>query len=141
MRAIALRYGDAFAPPCGTIESHREILKKNGFVWYGKIGLGVSKKGVDAVKESKKVLLIHSGKADRYWLDVEEISNNIPPVSDFPLYYSDKVSHIRTWLKITAINNEKNDVLSKCTLVSNNRPLSEVSKSSMSPYFIIEYTD
>lgn len=139
MKAIALRYGDAFAPACGTICAHRELLDKNGYVWYGKIGLGVSKKGVDAVKESKRLLLIHSGKSDRYWLTVEEVSNTKPSYTDFPSYYADKTNHIKTWFKITSIENAPSDVLSKCTLISNGRPLAEVSKSSMSPYFIINY--
>ena len=141
MKAIALRYGDAFAPSCGTIYAHREILDKIGYVWYGKIGLGVSKKGVDAVKESKRVLLIHSAKSDRYWLNVEEISNVKPPFTDFPSYYADKTDHIKTWFKVTSIENAPSDVLSKCALVSNGRPLAEVSKSSMSPYFIINFID
>ena len=138
MKSVALRFGDAFAPPCGTIKAHERILKKKGYVWYGKIGLGISPKGVKAMLDSHKMLLIHSGKMDRYWLTVSEVSNKMPAQGDYPDYYGDKTNHINTWIKVIGIEQAPGDILSACRLVSNNRPLADVSKTSMSPFFIIE---
>lgn len=141
MITIVLRYGDAFAPEEGTIEAHRKLILKNGYVWYGKMGLGVSQKGVEACMSSKKVLLIHSGKYDRYWLTIETVSNDRPANEEFPSYYADKTDNVKTWFKVTNIETAEKDVVSKCQLVSNGRQLNEVSKSSMSPYFIVKYEE
>lgn len=139
IRTIVLRYGDNFAPKCGTINAHMSYIEKNGFVWFGKMGLGISKKGIDAIMDSRKALLVHSGKSDRYWLTIEKISTIRPSFDEFPEYYHDKVSNVKTWLKITNIEEAERNVISKCTLESNKRPLAEVSKASMSPYFIVNY--
>ena len=46
MRTIALRFSNNFAPEIGTIAAHEEVIKKKGYVWYGKLGCRVSKKSV-----------------------------------------------------------------------------------------------
>lgn len=38
MKTVALRFANKFAPECGTIEAHNELIKQNGYVWYGKLG-------------------------------------------------------------------------------------------------------
>ena len=55
MKTIALRFGESFAPQCGTIAAHQEIIDKNGFVWYGKIGAKVSH---DIIEEIRIVHLV-----------------------------------------------------------------------------------
>ena len=69
MKTIALR----FAPEEGTIKAHKRVIDINGFVWYGKLGNAVSKcilKELSA-NENAKILLIHSGKNDRYWAYID----------------------------------------------------------------------
>lgn len=36
MKTVALRFSNKFAPICGTIEAHEELIKKRGYAWYGK---------------------------------------------------------------------------------------------------------
>jgi len=107
VKTIALRFGEHFAPECGTIEAHRAVIEQYGYVWYGKLGAPVSSKVISEIcdNEKPKILLINSGKADRYWAHVVEISK---------------------------------DIMSKCRVASSGAVLGEVSKHSMSPYFIIE---
>ena len=38
MKTIALRYGEHFAPQCGTIAAHQELINELGYAWYGKMG-------------------------------------------------------------------------------------------------------
>lgn len=141
MKTIVLRFGEAFAPECGTIVEHQKYIDKNGYVWFGKMGLGISSKGIGATMSSKKILLVHSGKFDRYWLTIESISNQTPNYSEFPSYYHDKIHNIKSWIKIIKIELAETNVISKCSLISNNRPLAEVSKSSISPYYIVHYDE
>ena len=80
MKTIALRFGEYFAPPCGTIAAHQEIIDELGYVWYGKLGSTISDKNVSVIMKNEypKILLINSGKADRYWADIVEIRKTTP---------------------------------------------------------------
>ncbi len=140
MKTIALRFADNFAPEEGTIISHSRLMEKNGCVWYGKLGAAVSQKVIDEImkNDSPKILLIHSGKVGRYWLFIDKIQHSVPDKKLVPEYYREFADNFNTWFRIVKIENAPSNVLSICKVASSGRPLSEVSKSSMSPYFIIE---
>ncbi|MCR5797610.1 MAG: hypothetical protein K6G63_06790 [Eubacterium sp.] len=140
MKTVALRFADNFAPEMGTIEAHNAVINKYGFVWYGKLGAAISQKIIEEILKNNnpKILLIHSGKADRYWAYIENIQHELPERKQIPDYYRDNAGIFKTWFKVTRIESAPNNVLSRCRVVSSHRPLSEVSKSSMSPYFIVE---
>lgn len=136
---VALRFADTFAPAEGTIQAHQELIDENGFVWYGKLGVAVSSKVSSGIlsNEVPRILLIHSGKTGRYWAYVEKIQYDVPPKQEIPAYYRENAGVFKTWFKIIRIEEASKGILGACTVASSNRPLSEVSKSSMSPYFII----
>ena len=140
MKTIALRFGEHFAPPCGTIAAHQELIDQFGYVWYGKLDSPVSDKIKAEIlnAETPKILLISSGKADRYWAYVTEIQRDIPPIETIPSYYRDTRDKFKTWLKITSIEIAPKGIMAQCTVASSGSPLAEASKHSMSPYFIIE---
>ena len=64
---VALRFADTFAPSEGTIQAHQNMIDKQGFGWYGKLGAAVSSKVANLIMENEnpRILLIHSGKAGR----------------------------------------------------------------------------
>ncbi len=141
MKTVALRFGETFSPECGTIAAHQELIDTNGFVWYGKMGSAVSDKIITEIlsDETPRILLIRSGKPERYWADVLEIQHKIPPVAYIPEYYRDMAGMFNTWFKVKGFELASNNVMSQCKVTSSGNSLSEVSKHSMSPYFIIEY--
>ena len=140
MKTVALRFADNFAPDEGTIVAHEKMLNLNGFVWYGKLGSAVSNKVIDEIQQNDnaKILLIHSGKSGRYWAYIERIQHEVPEIEYIPEYYRDKTDSFKTWFKVIRFEPAPNNILSKCKVASSKRLLSEVSRSSMSPYFIIE---
>ena len=140
MKTVALRFSDNFAPDLGTISAHNAVIQKYGFVWYGKLGAVVSKKVIDDILKNEKprILLIHSGKADRYWAYIEKIQYELPDEKYIPSYYRDNAGIFKTWFKIVNIESAPGNILGKCKVASSKRQLSEVSKSSMNPYFIID---
>lgn len=140
MKTIALRFADNFAPEEGTITAHNRIIEKYGYVWYGKLGASVSDKVIADIMENDnpRILLIHSGKADRHWACIEKIQHDTPKVEYIPEYYRDNAGVFKTWFKVIRFEEAAKNVLGQCYVASSKRPLSEVSKSSMSPYFIIE---
>lgn len=140
MVTIALRFADNFAPQEGTICAHDTLIEKDGFVWYGKLGTPVSAKVSRQILEQvcPRILLIHSGRSDRYWAFIDKIQYEVPEVVHIPDYYRRKAEMFKTWFRVKKIETAKPNVLRKCVVISSGRSLSEVSRSSMSPYFIIE---
>ena len=138
--SVALRFADTFAPPEGTIQAHQDMINKHGYVWYGKLGAAVSNNVIHNIlaNESPRILLIHSGKAGRYWAYVDKIQYNIPTKEEIPSYYRDNAEAFRTWFRIIRFEEAAKGILGECVVTSSQRPLSEVSKSSMSPYFITD---
>ena len=139
MKTIALRFSDRFAPPNGTIKAHQYIIHEKGCVWFGKLGLPVSDKAIDYIcsNESPRILLIHSGRTERYWAYVNAIQKECPPIDLIPAYYRDDVSKFHTWFQVSSFENAEKNILSQFIVLSSGQPLSAVSRSSMSPYFII----
>lgn len=143
MKTIALRFGEHFSPECGTIAAHQEIIDRLGFVWYGKMGTSVSDKVIADIKsaEHPQILLIRSGKTERYWAKVLEIQHRIPPLEEIPEYYRDTAGTFKTWFRVNEFELAPRNVMSKCRVASSGNTLGEVFKHSMSPYFIIEYDE
>lgn len=142
MKTIALRFGETFAPEDGTIQAHQEMIEKHGFVWYGKLGNPISVAVVRDLMEpdDPKLLLIHSGSSNRYWLHIEKVQRETPDAENIPAYYRQKVEDFGCWFKVTEIEPAKKTVMSECVVRSSGKSLSLASRHSMSPYFIIEYT-
>ena len=143
MKTIALRFGEHFAPPCGTIAAHQAIIDDVGYVWYGKLGSSVSDKNVAEImkNENPRILLVSSGKTERYWANIAEIKKTTPPLREIPQYYRDEAGIFKTWFKVISFEAAPKNIMSQCCVASSGTPLGEASKHSMSPYFIIEYTE
>ena len=82
MRTIALRFSENFSPESGTIFAHQQLIDLLGYVWYGKLGAQISVKVIKEIMQNDdpKILLINSGKQDRYWAHVVEISRSLPVI-------------------------------------------------------------
>lgn len=140
MRTIALRFAENFAPNIGTIASHQKLIDTLGYVWYGKLGTPISNKTAELVLNNSepKILLIHSGKLKRYWAYITDITRTTPELDAIPEYYRDDSSNFKVWFKVYKIEEASREIMSHCIVSSTKSPLSHVSKSSLSPYFIID---
>ena len=143
MKTIALRFADNYAPSEGTIKLHEDLIRKYGFVWYGKFGNSVSQKNIDMLlnMKEKKFLLIKSGSVERYWVYFDDIKKHIDELEFVPDYYRNNNEKVKCWFKVTKFERTSKNVMSKCYVVSNNTLLSNTSKYSMSPYFVIDYRE
>ena len=141
--SIALRFSDNFAPEVGTIAAHQEVIAQLGFVWYGKLGAPVSNRVAEKILslDNPRILLIRSGKQERYWAYVSDIAWKTPELSQIPSYYAENADVFRTWFRITRFEPADANVMSKCIVPSSGEELSKVSRSIMSPYFIIRYSE
>lgn len=143
MKSVALRFSDNFAPPEGTILAHKAIIDEKGYVWYGKLGSVLSNKTAKDIMDynSPRILLIHSGRADRYWAYINKVQKDTPPLEEIPEYYRNMASNFKYWFRVIRIERAENNVMQKCMVASSGTQLSYASKSSMSPYFIINIPD
>ena len=143
MKTIALRFAENFAPECGTIAAHNQVIEERGSVWYGKLGSPVSTGVVSRIMEADDpvILLIHSGRQERYWAHVRSISREVPDVSLIPTYYRGNAPKFGCWFEVTRFERAANDVMSRCVVASSKKPLTAASRYSMSPYFIIDYEE
>ena len=143
MKTIALRFAEYFAPPEGTIGAHEEVISRVGYVWYGKMGTPLSHKVVETIleQESPRILLIHSGGIERYWAYIDDISREKPEKSKYPDYYHDKSDKFKTWFKVNRFEIAPRGIMAECVVASSGSVLSDASRRSMSPYFIINAPD
>ena len=139
-RTIALRFGEHLSPPCGTIQAHEEMIKQNGFVWYGKMTNPISKEiSKNLLKqENSKILLINSGKYERFWASIIDISFDTPELLNIPQYYRNLSENFKTWFKVVEFKKAPNNIMSQYIVSSSGNKLNDASRHSMSPYFIIE---
>ena len=144
MKTISLRYTDNFAPKCGTIQAHQEIIDKHGYVWFGKLGNPVSCSYMNdtVLKQSNpRLLLIQSGQSARYWAFVEAYTRDTPDLDKIPSYYRNEVERFKSWFKITKFEIAEKDVVSKCYVTSSGTQLTFASMHSMNPCFKIDYAE
>ena len=140
MKSIALRFSEKFVPPEATIAAHSTLIDKIGHVWYGKLGSALSDKTVSLLisNESPRILLIHSGKSSRYWAYIDAAQRGTPPLDEIPSYYRHMAQDFKFWFRVVNIEKAESDVMQKCKVASSGETLTFASKSSMSPYFIID---
>ena len=139
MKTVALRFSNKFAPECGTIEAHKELIQKKGYVWYGKLGNKIAQNVFSDILENDepRILLIHSGATYRYWAYVDKIQHDIPDREDIPEYYRNEAEKFKTWFRVIRFEDAPRDIMGKCTVASSGQVLGIASKHSMSPYFKI----
>lgn len=143
MRTIALRFSEKFSPECGTIAAHQQLIDKIGHVWYGKLGAPISDKVAEDILQNEvpAILLINSGKLDRHWAYITEISRETPPAEEIPAYYRENHEKFKCWFKVIAFKDAPRGIMAQCYVASSKKVLTEASKHSMSPYFIIDYEE
>lgn len=143
MKTIALRFSDNYAPKEGTIYHHNKIISDYGFVWYGKFGNNISSKIANELLElpTKKFLLIKSGGQERYWVYFDDFQNKMPPLEFIPSYYRKDTDRIKCWFRIIKFEKAESNIMTKCNIFSTGQVLSLASKYSMSPYFVINYSE
>ena len=140
MKTICLRFSDVFAPEQGTIKLHQDVIKKHGFVWYGKTSNKISHKHLKEILSNGpvKIVLLKAGSNERYWAVLENYSYE--EQKEHPNYYGQYLSNISTWLKITNIERAPDDVADKC-YTSTGKVLSSILKKTFGAYFIVDYVE
>ena len=79
--------------------------------------------------------------SNRYWAYIDAVQRDTPDPSAIPKYYRDIIDKFNTWFRVTRFEDAPKNILSQCTVASSGATLSQASRHSMSPYFIIDYKE
>ncbi|MGC6178317.1 hypothetical protein [Lacrimispora sp. 38-1] len=136
-KVLILRYGKK--KDC--IDKHIEVIKENGYCWFGKIGIIPSAKAIKAIQDedAPKIVLYSQGKG--FVADVTEISYE-KPQEGYPAYYQtelfDELVFPKSYYKLTSIEPLDGNELDKLRIVSSGNRVLDTLNRSMSSFFFAE---
>ena len=134
---IAMRIGSYQDRELGkdVIEAHNDVLKRQGTVYFGKAGRGLSADKLQRVRNSMfdgascNLVVIRRLKSG-YQCFLAPIvslpsSSFRPELRFVPSYYHDLVKEIELWIEVAAFTLSNANLLESLALASNSRPLLE----------------
>ena len=136
---LVLRYSLSFKPDI--IEIHQEMLKKNGYVWYGKLGAVTSPRIVAETFVAKNPALLLYSKGKAYLCGIAEITGN-KPQGNYPKYYDDECIFPGCYYKLISIDEVDEEILNHLYVRSSKRVLSDtLSRQCTSSCFFVSYEE
>jgi len=132
---LLVRYSSIFQKD--PIEDHINILKKNGYVWYGKYGASPSRKTIDQIKDSGfYYVILYSPKLGSYLAKIDLIQK-IKPENGMPDYYGDYCYAFSLYFRIIQLVKLNPNFYTSFVTDSSNEPASFSINQSMSGMFIL----
>lgn len=144
---LAVRYGEHFAPPEGTIAAHEAVIEENGFVWFGKMGARIGGARANALLSQLEqgvdtpLILVRARVNGRtvHRCHVQRISLEAPPADErgaIPDYYRNR-RDVGVWFRVSQIQQIDSRWLSHVKVSSSQRPLPETLASSVASFFYV----
>ncbi len=139
-RFLVVRFGTNIIANC--IEEHQEVIRKNGYCWFGKIGVVPSKKALDDVLSRDNPIVMLYTRNHAYECSLSEVITE-KPEEGYPDYYETELfeqgRYPKSYYKLTSIKEIPIGELSKYVVVSSKNELMNTLNKSMSSYFYAEY--
>lgn len=139
-KVLVIRYGTNIVADC--IDKHKEVIKNNGFCWFGKIGTAPSDKVIKSVFEEDAPVIILYSKGVAHIAELEDITKD-KPVGGYPGYYNeylyDKQLYPKIYFKLKTIEPMDINELSQYRIASSGNTLLFTLNSSMSSFFLAEH--
>ena len=136
---LLMKYSEVFGKD--PIRSHMDVLKKKGFVWFGKFGTKPSDKTLNSVLNNGIYnIILHYSKGKSYLCQVSEVSLN-HPIENYPKYYDEldalKNKPFKIYFKLTKITELNEKYLREFSLASTGEPAGRSLRNSMASIFIL----
>jgi hypothetical protein len=141
---VLIRIGDLATS--GTVALHKEVLERQGSVWFAKFGKTVSTSTVsalnDQIKNAIPTFLYLVGKHGTLWFKcrLANVRQSAPEdASLIPAYYEKNYAakHARLWFLATSLESVPADESSQLIVVSSARKATEVMPKSMASLFLV----
>lgn len=134
---ICVRFVDLGGFDC--IKEHNDLIEKNGYVWFAKIGNKPAMKVMQNMLDDKTPYLLLKDPRNAYIAEFSEFSEDKPLEGEYPEYYKTEIPpsrKISVWFKITSIKKvEDLNLLNNIVLISSRSPILETTKKSMASHF------
>lgn len=138
-KILILRYANNIIPDC--IQSHIDVLQKDGYCWFGKIGKIPSKKVIDEILEEKEGTIVLYARNKCYLCKFIKAQVDTPSES-YPMYYNDKLfgNGIKPncYFKLITIKSISLSELEEYFICSSHNRVIDALLKSMSSVFIAE---
>lgn len=123
------------------IEQHKNLIEKNGYVWYGKLGAVISNKIINEIMIAKKTAILLYSKWHAYLCGIEEVSAN-KPQKGYSAYYDEEYIFAGCYYKLTSIDEIDERILQHLIVRSSGRYMSDtLSKQCSSSSFFVSYEE
>lgn len=119
---LVLKYNTTIEPQC--IELHQEIIKKDGFCWFGKVGKYPSKIILEKVLSEDNPILILFAKNKAHICSLEGVSFSKEKDS-VPLYYEEKYIVPDIYFKLRSIEPMDISLVSDAVVCSSGKKLKD----------------
>ena len=136
---LVLRYSNGMY---NCIKNHRAVLEKNGYCWFGKIGVVPSERALGEKLNSDKPLVVLYCQGDAFVCSLIGVSTE-KPSEGYPLYYNafmyDRNIFPKMYFKLGSLEEIPKEIFAKCISLSSGRPLTETVSRSMASFFYGDY--
>ena len=139
---ITIRYGTNIIANC--IERHQDVIEKDGYCWFGKIGTPPSKKFINTFMNEDKPRVILYSKEAAFECDVMDVSYE-QPKDHYPDYYDEYILGTallpKVYFKLGSIHQIDKAEMSPYIVSSSRGRLLDTLHRSMTSFFLSEYPD
>lgn len=147
-RHLIIKYGNQLAQGRDTIAEHQKILRKRRAVWFGKVGAGIGKGTIAALRmqisaaHPTYLFLFRNSEAielHRARVSAIEATRPNDEESMIPAYYAacGLERQMRLWIKITDLTHVSTNVLDEYHTASSGKKAMHTASHSMASVFII----
>ncbi len=148
---LALRFSDRLFRVGNVVQRHQDVIETFGAVWFGKIGQPIGRETASLLRRSAAngdggscLFLVqrYQSGTDLFRSCILDVATDGAPEEQIlvPTYYEELglTTHMRSWLKIGAIEKAPVVTLDRLTVVSSGRTLRNALRTSMAGAFVVE---
>lgn len=145
---LVVRFSDTMFGVGDVVAIHNAIVKKDGAVWFGKLGQTLSQNRVDMLaKQIEQGILTNlylvkgnRKKSTAYRANLLAVSKDKPKEKKLiPAYYGEKklLQYMQAWMKISQIEPIDMSEMDSLKAINSVYPISETLQRSSSGYFLV----
>jgi hypothetical protein len=146
---LVVRFSDNLFSIGDVISKHNEVVEKQGYVWFGKIGSTLSSTRIDSLNNQIRedvptyIYLVKGNrrKSTIYRASLLSVSKELPKgeLRKVPSYYSTKGlrQYMNAWMRIAEISEVEPSSMKNLKAISSIFPIQETLARSSSGHFLV----
>lgn len=140
-KIVVFKYADIKSYDC--IYEHNQLLRDNGYVWFGKLGQRPTDNRLsELLHKYEEGILILKNRDKLFLCTFTDFRSDRPLSNEYPPYYDIEILNnqaFSVWLKLTSIKRIKDKaILDNVVVKSSRQPILDSMSRSMCSYFFSE---